>query len=127
VVRIALADGKVTWAAKTGSPVKAQPILHGGDVVVISSTGDLIRLDGKGGEKSRASLGASVSGGCFASGGMVYVTTADDSLMAFDLDRGVIRWTLRNLGTLMGPPVANGEALVIANADRDGTIVVLRP
>jgi outer membrane protein assembly factor BamB len=126
--RIALADGKEAWTAKTDGPLHARPLFRPEGILVATTRGTLQYLDpADGKEKNRQSLGSGIEGGCAVLGDLLYVDGDKGVLIAYDLKAGRVAWQVADLGTLVGEPSVAAGILVVASSGNGGPIVVMDP
>jgi outer membrane protein assembly factor BamB len=127
--------GRYLWMKSISIGVAAQPKVVGSSVIVATLDGQVLRLSlDRGTEEWSVRVGLESTGGVQAGAGLVFVTIADDSLVALDEVNGnklwtyrrpapdtSVRWSLRGQGT---PALSSDGAKVYAGFS-DGTFVAL--
>jgi outer membrane protein assembly factor BamB len=115
IFTVAAKTGFAAWQVGTNGPIAGAPLVHGNTVVVASTDGTLLALDGtaNGAELWRFTAPAPLAGSpTFAVVGgqpRLYVTTTIGNLYALRLDDGELEWSATVTGSLWGSP-SYGEA-----------------
>lgn len=122
---------RVVW--KSGMPELGEsmlsPAFHGGSVYAAGRKGELSRFDASGRELWRVKTAPRLSGGVASNGSTVVVASSDGELLAYDAEKGALRWKVAIGGEMLATPLIAddlvvariGDSQVAAYAISDGT------
>ncbi len=112
-----VATGKSKWEVKTGGAIVATPFIDSKQLVVITETGIILRLDPKTGtELGRTALETSIVSSPVSDGQLLYFGGLQ-KCYGYDFKNDVIKWSVDIPGGIVASPVVSEDRVYVGTLD----------